>query len=95
MILVFFELSLRKLNFESTSSGVRVDIRMGVWVCGRLGVLGVFSVYTCLSFPVTTRGTTQFTLVTACHDPIPPQPYGDFLGFFQDFLDLAWTPTSM
>ena len=34
----------------------------------------------------TTRGTTQFTLVTAHHDQIPPQPYGDFLGIFGEFF---------
>ena len=33
-----FKLSLRKLKFEATSSGVRVGIRMGVWVSRCAGV---------------------------------------------------------
>ena len=33
-----FEPSLRKFRFESTSSGIRVGVRSGVWVSGCAGV---------------------------------------------------------
>ena len=77
---------------------------MGVLVCGFFveTLYFLFSVHTCLFLTAsTTRGTTQLTLVTAHHDRIPSQPYGDFLIFVGVFLivmglgDLTWTPTSM
>ena len=62
-----------------------------VRVCGCPGVRACGCVSVCLS---TTRGTTQFTLVSAHHDPVHPQPCGDVLGMFGIFCHRAgtWIP---
>ena len=54
--------------------GAGVGVAVFSWVYG--------CVIVCFFLSSTTRGTTQFTLVTAHHhDPIPPKPYGDFFRF--------------
>ena len=82
--LSFLKKTLKVKKIESTSSGARVGIRTGVRETGCAGCKGVlvtgcfFSVHTRSPFAVSiTRGTTRFTLVTACHDQIPSQPYGE------------------
>ena len=49
-------------------------------VYGCVGDWVFFSIHTRSPFTVSiTRGTTRFTLVTACHDQIPSKPYGDLV----------------
>ena len=89
-------LLFRRLQFETTSSGVRVGIRMGFQVSGCAGVpaygcvsVCFFSVGTCLSLNVsTTRGTIPLTMVAAQHDRIPSLPYNHWLA--PDKREVEW-----
>ena len=91
----FLIISLKVQNFESTSSGARVGICMGMredQVCGRTGVLVsgcIFSIHTRSPFLVSiTRGTTRDTLVTACHESLP-RVVGKYTSEMEESCDLA------